>query len=115
MPGASRRNIPCGGGLFLDIFEYLLSQLSTAGKNGQFWKPRHIIRMIVELVDPDINDRICDPACGTAGFLVNAYEYVIRKHTSPAMLEVDEEGEYYNLEIQSHGRFLSLKKLQIIR
>jgi type I restriction enzyme M protein len=80
-----------------DIFEYLLSQLSTAGKNGQFRTPRHIIRMIVELVDPDINDRICDPACGTAGFLVNAYEYIIRKYTSPKMLEVDEEGEYYNL------------------
>jgi len=80
-----------------DIYEYLLSQLSTAGKNGQFRTPRHIIRMIVELVDPDITDRICDPACGTAGFLINAYEYIIRKYTSPDLLEIDSEGEYRNL------------------
>ncbi|WFN35242.1 type I restriction-modification system subunit M [Methanogenium sp. S4BF] len=80
-----------------DIYEYLLSQLSTAGKNGQFRTPRHIIRMMVELVEPDVNDRICDPACGTAGFLINAYEYIIRKYTSPDMLEVDSEGEYHNL------------------
>ncbi|PKL62763.1 MAG: DNA methyltransferase [Methanomicrobiales archaeon HGW-Methanomicrobiales-2] len=80
-----------------DIYEYLLSQLSTAGKNGQFRTPRHIIRMIVELVDPDITDRICDPACGTAGFLINSYEHIIRKYTSPDLLEVDDEGEYHNL------------------
>ena len=80
-----------------DIYEYLLAQLQTAGKNGQFRTPRHIIRMIVALADPDINDRICDPACGTAGFLVNAYEYIIRRYTSPEMVEVDEDGEAYNL------------------
>jgi len=80
-----------------DIYEYLLSELATAGKNGQFRTPRHIIRMIVELVDPDITDRICDPACGTAGFLINAYEHIIRKYTSPDLLEVDKEGEYHNL------------------
>ena len=51
-----------------DIYEYLLSQLKTAGMNGQFRTPRHIIRMMIELVDPDINDRICDPACGTRVF-----------------------------------------------
>ncbi len=70
-----------------DIYEYLLSELKIAGKNGQFRTPRHIIGMIVELVDPDIGDRLCDPACGTAGFLINAYEYIIRKHTSPDMVE----------------------------
>jgi type I restriction enzyme M protein len=81
-----------------DIYEYLLSQLQTAGKNGQFRTPRHIIRMMVALVDPDINDRICDPACGTAGFLgVNAYEHIIRRYTSPDMVQVDVEGEPYNL------------------
>jgi type I restriction-modification system DNA methylase subunit len=53
--------------------------------------------MIVELVDPDIGDRICDPACGTAGFLINAYEYIIRKHTSPDMVTEDDEGKYYGL------------------
>lgn len=80
-----------------DIYEYLLSQLKTAGKNGQFRTPRHIIRMMVALVDPDINDRICDPACGTAGFLVNAYEHIIRKYTSRDLLQEDVDGETYNL------------------
>jgi type I restriction enzyme M protein len=80
-----------------DIYEYLLSQLQTAGKNGQFRTPRHIIRMMIELVDPDINDRICDPACGTAGFLVNSYEYIIRKYTSADKIEQDADGEYHNL------------------
>ncbi|MDY6966017.1 MAG: class I SAM-dependent DNA methyltransferase, partial [Halobacteriota archaeon] len=80
-----------------DIYEYLLSQLKTAGKNGQFRTPRHIIRMMVELVGPDIGDKICDPACGTAGFLINAYEYILRKHTSPDIVKEDEEGEFYDL------------------
>jgi type I restriction enzyme M protein len=80
-----------------DIYEYLLSELKTAGKNGQFRTPRHIIRMIVELVDPDIGDRICDPACGTAGFLINSYECIIRKYTSPDMVKEDDEGKFYGL------------------
>ncbi len=80
-----------------DIYEYLLSQLKTAGMNGQFRTPRHIIRMMIELVDPDINDRICDPACGTAGFLVNSYEYILKKYTSRDKLEQDADGEYHNL------------------
>jgi type I restriction enzyme M protein len=80
-----------------DIYEYLLSELKTAGKNGQFRTPRHIIRMIVALVDPDIGDRICDPACGTAGFLVNAYEHILRKYTSPDAIKQDEEGAFHNL------------------
>ena len=66
-------------------------------EHGQFRTPRHIIRMMIELVDPDINDRICDPACGTAGFLVNSYEYIIRKYTSPDKIEQDADGEYHNL------------------
>lgn len=80
-----------------DIYEYLLSQLATAGKNGQFRTPRHIIRMIVELVDPDVNDKICDPVCGTAGFLFTAYRYILRKYTSPDMVLEDEEGDWHNL------------------
>lgn len=59
-----------------DVYEYLLSKLSTAGVNGQFRTPRHIIRMMVELVKPTPDDLICDPACGTAGFLVEASEYL---------------------------------------
>ncbi|MEW5936649.1 MAG: class I SAM-dependent DNA methyltransferase [Candidatus Thermoplasmatota archaeon] len=80
-----------------DIYEYLLSQLKTAGKNGQFRTPRHIIRMMVALADPDVGDRICDPACGTAGFLINAYEHILRKYTSPDLAKEDEEGAFYNL------------------
>ncbi|WP_325214128.1 class I SAM-dependent DNA methyltransferase [Oscillibacter sp.] len=62
-----------------DVYEYLLSKLSTAGVNGQFRTPRHIIQMMVELTDPTPEDVICDPACGTAGFLVAAGEY-LREH-----------------------------------
>jgi type I restriction enzyme M protein len=80
-----------------DIYEYLLSEIKSAGKNGQFRTPRHIIRMIVELVGPDLGDKICDPACGTAGFLINAYEYILRKYTSADMVKEDEEGDYYGL------------------
>lgn len=53
--------------------------------------------MIVSLVDPDINDRICDPACGTAGFLINSYEHILKKYTSPDIMKIDELGEYSNL------------------
>ena len=80
-----------------DIFEYLLSELKTAGKNGQFRTPRHIIRMIIALVNPDIGDKICDPACGTAGFLINAYEHILKKYTSPDIVKIDETGELHNL------------------
>lgn len=59
-----------------DVYEYLLSKLSTAGVNGQFRTPRHIIKMMVELMDPKPNEIICDPACGTSGFLVAASEYL---------------------------------------
>ncbi len=61
-----------------DIYEYLLGELSTAGKNGQFRTPRHIIKMMIELSKPELGDRILDPACGTAGFLVNTYEYILK-------------------------------------
>lgn len=59
-----------------DIYEYLLSKLEGGGTSGQFRTPRHIIKMMVELVKPTIDDIICDPACGTAGFLVAAKEYI---------------------------------------
>jgi len=63
-----------------DIYEYLLSELQSAGKNGQFRTPRHIIQMMVDLSKPEYGDRILDPACGTAGFLVNAYEYILKSN-----------------------------------
>ena len=67
-----------------DLYEYMLGKLSTAGQNGQFRTPRHIIQMMVELVQPTPDDTICDPACGTAGFLVATAEY-IRAHYEDTM------------------------------
>jgi type I restriction enzyme M protein len=73
-----------------DAYEYLLSKLSQQGTAGQFRTPRHIIAMMVELVAPQPGERICDPACGTAGFLLAAFEYIKRTHTSKASLEKGE-------------------------
>jgi type I restriction enzyme M protein len=69
-----------------DMYEYLLSKLSQSGTNGQFRTPRHIIDLIVGLVNPHPGLRICDPACGTAGFLISAYTHILRQHTKPADL-----------------------------
>ena len=59
-----------------DIYEYMLSKLGSSDKLGQFRTPRHIIRMMVELIKPTLGDNICDPACGTAGFLIEAGKYI---------------------------------------
>lgn len=75
-----------------DIYEYLLQQLSTSGKNGQFRTPTHIIEMIVELVKPQLGHKIADPASGTAGFLLAAYQYILTQYTSPEHLEIDKYG-----------------------
>lgn len=75
-----------------DIYEYLLSKLTTAGINGQFRTPRHIIRFMAEALDIRATDRVADPACGTGGFLVAVLEQVLRRHTSPAGRHVDAEG-----------------------
>src|SRR3989442_4486743 len=69
-----------------DMYEYLLSKLSQSGTNGQFRTPRHIIDLIVVLLNPQPGRRICDPACGTAGFLISAYNYILLQHTRPADL-----------------------------
>jgi len=69
-----------------DMYEYLLSKLAQSGTNGQFRTPRHIIDMIVAMVDPQPKDRICDPACGTAGFLISAYTHILQNNTKPADL-----------------------------
>lgn len=63
-----------------DLYEYLLSKIATAGRNGQFRTPRHIIKMMVEIIQPTREDKICDPACGSAGFLVAASEYFHQHH-----------------------------------
>ena len=85
--------LPLGGGDTKgDLYEYLLSKLTTAGINGQFRTPRHIIAMMTELVDPKPNEEVADPACGTAGFLVGVKEYLWRKHTSKKGVLKDDDG-----------------------
>lgn len=69
-----------------DMYEYLLSKLAASGTNGQFRTPRHVIDLIVALVNPQPGNRICDPACGTAGFLISSFTYILRHHTKPADL-----------------------------
>lgn len=72
--------IPLSGDTNGDLYEYLLSKLATSGTNGQFRTPRHIIEFMVDLMAPTPTDTICDPACGTAGFLVEASEYLREQH-----------------------------------
>jgi type I restriction enzyme M protein len=75
-----------------DLYEYLLSEIATAGKNGQFRTPRHIIQMMVELVDPKLGELVCDPACGTGGFLLGAFQHVLAAHSTPSQRWTDESG-----------------------
>jgi type I restriction enzyme M protein len=80
-----------------DLYEYLLSKLNTAGQNGQFRTPRHIIRMMVNMRDPRPGERICDPAAGTCGFLVNAWQHLLETHTDQRDIRYDEEGYPHGL------------------
>jgi type I restriction enzyme M protein len=77
-----------------DLYEYMLSKLTTAGTNGQFRTPRHIIRMMVELLDLNPNDTICDPACGTSGFLVAAGEYIKEQYFEEIFFDKDAKAHY---------------------
>jgi len=83
-----------------DLYEYMLSKIASAGTNGQFRTPRHIIRMMVDVVQPKKDDIICDPSSGTAGFLVTASEYYRENH-SDWFLNKDFR-EYFNNEM-FHG------------
>jgi len=64
-----------------DLYEYMLGKIASAGQNGQFRTPRHIIKLMVEMTAPTPKDVICDPACGTAGFLIAASEYLVTHHS----------------------------------
>jgi len=78
-----------------DVYEMLLSEIATAGKNGQFRTPRHIIKLMSELVEPKLGMRIADPACGTGGFLLGAYQYIISdlvRQKDPSKLIKDSDG-----------------------
>lgn len=78
-----------------DVYEFLLSEIATAGKNGQFRTPRHIIKLITELVQPKLGHKIADPACGSGGFLLGAYQYIVTELARKAGakdLVADEDG-----------------------
>ena len=78
-----------------DVYEMLLSEIATAGKNGQFRTPRHIIKLMTELVAPQLGQQIADPACGTGGFLLGAYQYILTdlvRKKDPSKLLKDEDG-----------------------
>ena len=79
-----------------DVYEYLLSKLATAGVNGQFRTPRHIIKMMVELMGPKPDEIICDPACGTSGFLVAASEYLKENKKEEVFFDRKNKDHYMN-------------------
>ncbi len=82
-----------------DVYEFLLSEIATAGKNGQFRTPRHIIKLVANLVQPKLGHKIADPACGSGGFLLGAYQYIVTqlaikslKKKEKDALKPDEDG-----------------------
>ncbi|RQY65626.1 type I restriction-modification system subunit M [Burkholderia stagnalis] len=75
-----------------DTFEYLLSEVATAGKNGQFRTPRHLIRFMVELLDPVPGQRVIDPAAGTGGFLFSTQQYLMRKYSAQDNVVLEWDG-----------------------
>jgi type I restriction enzyme M protein len=83
-----------------DLYEYMLAKIATAGQNGQFRTPRHIIQLMVEMVKPTPTDTICDPACGTCGFLVAAGEYLREHH--PETLQDDALRDHFHTSM-FHG------------
>ena len=79
-----------------DVYEYLLSKIAQSGLNGQFRTPRHIIRMMVELMAPGVDEVICDPACGTSGFLVAAGDYLKEKKKEEIFFNRDKKAHFMN-------------------
>ena len=79
-----------------DVYEYLLSKIAQSGVNGQFRTPRHIIRMMVEMMDPKPTDFICDPACGTSGFLVTSGDYLREKYKKEVLLDKENRNHFMN-------------------
>ena len=94
-----------------DLYEYLLGRLNTSGLNGQFRTPRHIIRMMVQMIDPHPNERIGDLAAGTGGFLTNAYQYILEQYTPPESLTYDSEGWPHNMT----GELLTDERRQFLQ
>ena len=103
-------NLVLEGDVKGDLYEYLLSKLSTSGTNGQFRTPRHIIKMMVELVRPTPSDIIIDPACGTSGFLVGTSEYLKENHGD--LFNSEELKQHYN-NTMFHGNDMDSTMLRI--
>jgi type I restriction enzyme M protein len=80
-----------------DIFEYLLEEVKESGKNGQFRTPRHVIRFMVQLLNPELGKTILDPACGSGGFLLNALLHWKADHTDPEVLRLEWDGTPHDL------------------
>jgi type I restriction enzyme M protein len=74
-----------------DVYEYLLSEIASAGKNGQFRTPRHIIKLMTDLVQPQLRQKIVDPACGSGGFLLGAYQYIVTQLAMKSMKKKQKE------------------------
>lgn len=96
-----------------DVYEYLLSKLNTAGRNGQFRTPRHIIKMMVELMQPKPDEIICDPACGTSGFLIAASEYLMEDEERKREVLFDKENKEHYLNHMFHGYDMDRTMLRI--
>ena len=79
-----------------DVYEYLLNKISQSGINGQFRTPRHIIKMMVDMVQPKPTDTICDPACGTSGLLIAAGEYLKEHHKEEVLFDQTGKDHYMN-------------------
>lgn len=79
-----------------DVYEYMLGKIATAGRNGQFRTPRHIIEMMVAMMAPKPTDIVCDPACGTAGFLVSTYQYLFDHHGKDIFPDKTLSHHFYN-------------------
>lgn len=94
-----------------DVYEFLLSKIATAGVNGQFRTPRHIIKMMVELMAPGPDEVICDPACGTSGFLVAAGEYLKAHHREEIFFNREKKDHYMNAMF--HGYDMDRTMLRI--
>jgi type I restriction enzyme M protein len=96
-----------------DVYEMLLSEIAQAGKNGQFRTPRHIIKLMAELVEPQLGNKIADPACGTAGFLLGAYQYILTdlvRKKDKKKLEKDDDG----FEIATYSSFIDKKIKKVL-
>lgn len=96
-----------------DVYEMLLSEIAQAGKNGQFRTPRHIIKLMAALVAPQLGHKIADPACGTAGFLLGAYQYILTdlvRKKDKRKIEKDEDG----FEIATYSAFIDEKTKSIL-